>query len=78
MVSLKICLATRSVKTAHETSSQVNLSASSLPDCVNNDEELAESKNLCYLEYCNRNAPDPTRLDVDKESSARIYGKRKH
>ena len=38
---------------------------------VANDEELAElaASNLCPLECCNFNAPDPTRIDVDNKSS---------
>ena len=31
----------------------------------------------CFLQCCVLNSQLPTRLDVDKESSARIYGKRK-
>ena len=35
------------------------------------------SSSECSLQCCTLNSPTPTRLDVDKESSARSYGKRK-
>ena len=61
MVSLKRYFA----ENVHEMSSQVNFSASSMPDCAPTSRSL---------ECCNLNAPDPTRLDLNKEFSARVYG----
>ena len=84
MASLKSYFASKSsvavVKTTSSSSesasiSTVDLTRSETPAPTLQAPSISSSE--CSLQCCTLNSPTPTRLDVDKESSARSYGKRK-
>ena len=86
MASLKSYFASKSsvavVKTTSSSSegasiSTVDLTRNEIPATTLQDQAPSISASECSLQCCILNCPTPTRLDVDKESLARSYGKRK-